>query len=594
MNETAQQIEFLIETVQQDFELKSSLLEDVVEGEVLVAEQLQDIRVVLNEIKEGLFNFFEDEIDRFQVEQVNQSEQEFRERERLRETAAINALGADDENQQIQEQERPGFRSSFGDSFRGAGLGARAAAGRFAGAAARRIPQIALLAGAVTAAVDYFAEFESSLQQLSEEGVDPETAMTEAATRAASKLAADFSNVVLEPIGNFGLDLIAEEFGLIPEEVAEFRKSIDSLSESLGGATTMLVDWFSETFGDETSFAQERQTERQIENLEEDIAAAGQREDRLAEIEEELNTTEGIDRVKLVAEKAALTGIQKVTGSAEELEQELADTREMGELSQAGFAAEAQTGTLETERQEQFRTEVRSSDKQDWLKENTDPLLRSAVESGAISIPMLERAEIPGQIQNLERAGKLVISGQPLEIENLEALKELSAEQLEAILINDDILNRSFFKGGALDNGTRKVVEYLYRVKSGMITPAPSSPNLPDTPTADGTVDPTGASPAGASSAVEPVSSASVAAVSESVTPLPSVAGGSGSFVAEASRNVSAQASTPIIIDSSKGGDVINNNVQNNSTTNIAGSPPARSTDVSHRRSQDRSFAGVP
>ena len=79
---------------------------------------------------------------------------------------------------------------------------------------------------------------------------------------------------------------------------------------------------------------------------------------------------------------------------------------------------------------------------------------------------------------------------------------------------------------------------------------------------------------------------ASVATVSESVDVAPSVAGSSGNFVAEASRNVSAQSQAPVIISNSKGGDTVNTSVQNNSTTIMGGGASARNTDFSFRQNQ--------
>jgi hypothetical protein len=654
-DETARQIEYLIEATQQDIQIKASLLADVVEGEVLVSEMLQDIKLDVADIKEGLFQFFNDEQARFKIQQDQYDEVYFRTLEALRERSGTPTQG------------QGGVGGAGGDAGDGGagGAGAGAVAGAIAGGAAagfagrtanlllRRIPQLAIVAGAIAAGVDYFAEFEEQLASLKAEGIDPETAMTEAATQAAGKLTADITDLFIEQIGNLGLDLLADELGMTPAQVAEFRESIGELDGYLSTAMIGLVDRMVSFFGDETSIAQERQTADEIADIkeqtaddlsdvEENLAEAKKREARLAEIEEELDTASGMERLGLVAEKAKLQLYNKTFGTSEELEQqaqEIATTGEeqvqdvarSGQLSQAGFAAEQDLGQLDTAQQQQFRTEVPSSEKEEWLKENTDPLLLSASESGAIKVQLLELQTGQGQ---LARAGAIAITGHPVEIEDLKALENLSADQLEAILINDDILLRSRLKGGALDNGTRKIVEYLYRVNSGQIVAESSTPNLTSAQTDEvqqldlgGTIEPgqaaivgekgpelvlgpaevvgredtgallSGSSPmlAGALAAQVnqttvqqpiPVIVTNVETAALSITPSPTIS--AAVPVSEMSSNMLAMSSAPVIISSTQGGSTVTNMVNNSSTNVIGGGAPARSSDVGHRRLQDR------
>jgi len=58
--------------------------------------------------------------------------------------------------------------------------------------------------------------------------------------------------------------------------------------------------------------------------------------------------------------------------------------------------------------------------------------------------------------------------------------------------------------------------------------------------------------------------------------------------VGQASREVQSKSSAPIVISSTQGGSTVNNMVNNNSTTVMGGGASARSSDVSHRRLQDR------
>ena len=223
MNETAQQIEFLIETVQQDFELKASLLEDVVEGEVLVAEQLESIHGDVVEIRDGLFNFFQAEQARFEIQQNIDKEANFRLLENLRESRGGQiapppgvSSGASDDT------ESPGFGEAFSGAFAGGGFAALAASlGKVANLLVKRIPLIAAIAGTGAAAISFAADLEANLERLQAEGFDFDTALKEAATLSFGELAADFSDIVIEPVSKFGLDLIAEEVGYIPEEIEE-------------------------------------------------------------------------------------------------------------------------------------------------------------------------------------------------------------------------------------------------------------------------------------------------------------------------------------------------------------------------------------
>jgi len=58
--------------------------------------------------------------------------------------------------------------------------------------------------------------------------------------------------------------------------------------------------------------------------------------------------------------------------------------------------------------------------------------------------------------------------------------------------------------------------------------------------------------------------------------------------VGQASREVQSQSSAPIVISSTQGGSTVNNMVNNSSTTVMGGGASARSSDISHRRLQDR------
>ena len=600
-DETASQIEYLIEITQQDFELKAALLEDNVEGDILVAELLQDIKLDVSDIKEGLFQFFEEEQDRFAIQQGLSKEQYFRTLEALRE-------GAGQGDQQAPAGSGEGDdgdgSTGRGGAIAGAIAGSAAAGGlgRLGSLVFRRIPQLAIVAGAIAAGVDYFAEYETQLKKFKEEGIDPDTAMKEAAAQAAGELAADFSDVIVEPIANLGLDLLADEMGMTPEEVKKFRESIADLDSTLRGAMLSFADSVTAFFGDESVLAAKREDEADISELQQEItdakAATGLSEEQIqtgiarsAEVDQRIAELEQIPDSETSGErrmrKAQLRDLRREQRELEPISQiaeaqtSLRQAQQGSELSQAGYEA----GDLQTAGQVQFSEEVPSAEKEKFFEDNMEPLLKEAIQAGA-----LDRSEFT-EFLNFGGAADYSI---PVTIEDLDALSNLSAPQLEAILVNDDILNKSFSQLGALETSDRKIVEYLYRMKTEQAADPRTQLTTNEVPQLDlgGTIEPGQAAIVGEKGPelvlgpAEVVGREDTSRIFDLLEPSPAVS--AIVPVGDMSRNVAATSSAPIVISSTQGGSTVNNMVNNNSTTVLGGGAPARSSDVAHRRLTDR------
>ena len=574
-DKTASQIEHLIEISKEDFALKASLLEDNIQGDFLVADLLEDIKATVLDIKGGLFEFFEEEQDRFLLQQGMDREEYFRRLENLRE----------------QDRDRPTEGGDDGDSD-GAIAGSiadRARGPGLLGLAARRMLPLAIVAGAITAGVDYFAEFEEQLTKFKEEGIDPDTAMREAATQAGAKVAESIGDVIVEPIARLGLDLVADELGLTADEVAEFNKGINELSSAMARGAVSIIDSLSSFFGDESQFAAQREDEQNVAELRAelqevqgeireaglDASPGGEIETGLARLDQIASEQQEIAALPFTRNRAELRDRQariqalgdEQRGLQDRLAPVLEEQRIQSEiqmategnlLSQAGYEA----GDLQTTGMTQFSQEIPSDQKEAFFEKNLDPLLESAVESGA-----LDRSHVT-EVFNATAGVLGPDYSIPVSIKDLDALADLSPAQLEAILINDDLLNNSVLQVGALETSDRKIVEYLYRMKT------------------EGVADPRVNSPVTAAPSSSPVPSPG----SEAVTPSPAVS--SAVPVGEMSRNMAAQATTPIVIASTQGGDTVNTNVTNSSTTVLGGGAPARSSDIAARRLADRTQFG--
>jgi hypothetical protein len=653
-DETARQIEYLIEVTQQDIPLKASLLGDVVEGEILVSELLQDIKLDVADIKLGLFAFFEEEQLRFKIQQNQDKEANFRRLEELRELSrgltTGNVVGGES-----------GTRGAAGDGGAGgagavAGNVAAGFAGRTANLLLRRVPQLALIAAAVSGVVDYMGSRPEILEQLRSEGLEGTDLNTEATTQTLAKVMSDFSDNVVEPVYESIRVIAAKEFGASNEEVEKLREEISELSDVFARSTTDLVDMFSAFFGRESSRAALREEQEQINELQQEInqfqqestnaglmtpegqltdeAAQGlsrleeisARQEEMRSLPEASTSEESRERAgevgRLREEERQLRVKLAPVLRQQELDQQRRELENITQLSQAGYEA----GDLQTTAQADFG-ELTSEEKSEFIKKQISPLIKAAEEAGAIDVnEALLISNLPGATMS---GG---VAGVPLSIDNLDALENLSPQIIEALLVNDDILNNATLQVGALETSDRKIIEYLYRMKTeGAVDPrAQLTPNQVPQLDAGGTIEPgqvavvgekgpelvlgpaevvgredtaeilSGSSESSSMLAGPlaaqvnqttvqqpvPVIVTNVETAALSITPSPTIS--AAVPVNEMSSNMLAMSSAPVIISTTQGGSSVTNMVNNNSTNVIGGGPPARSSDVGHRRYQDR------
>jgi len=631
-DETALQIKHLIEITKQDFELKAALLEDNVQGDFLVADILEDIRIDVGIIKDGLFQFFKDEQDRFQIQQNLDDEQYFRELEALRESRRRGFVPIDNtkEGLTLGEQVANAARErSDGDSggvgilgALGAGgvgilgaLGAIAGIRLLLGSLLRFVPFVrALAVGAF--AIDMLSETFKNLKALEAAGLDSTTATKEAISQAFAETMADAYDVTVAPALTAAMKALGDELGYTTQEVNEMEKSIREFRSSFKDAMLFVADEALSYFGDETAISSRRIAEREIEELKQDVVDAEARQERLQELEEKKQASIESGGFGLSVSEDAESVALSMQQTPEEAQAQLTEAQRRLPISQAGFRA----GDLETYNGLNFKEGLSSEQKERYFEENVAPNLQSALDSGAI-----ERSLGTGDL--LEALPGVNLNAAPIEIKSLDKLMDLNEQQLEAILINDDILNRSTLQTGALDSGDRKIVEYVYRIKTeGAADPlrSPSISNgpikldsqaddflptavpsttqepsinmgsVPATPLGDlelpETLQPTidNAMDVGLEALKE---SGLIEALNQFVIPSPSLS--AVVPVGDMSRNVAATSSAPIVISSTQGGSTVNNMVNNSSTNVFGGGVSARSADVAHRRYYDKMQGAV-
>ena len=487
-DETARQIEYLIEITQQDIPLKAGLLADVVEGEILVSEMLQDIKLDVADIKEGLFQFFEDEQDRFKIEQDQYDEVYFRTLEALREGAGTPTPGQGGVG---------GAGGDSGDGGDGGAGGAGAVAGAVAGGAAagvagrvanvlfRRIPQLALIAAAVSGVVDYMGSRPEILEKIRETGLEGQDLQTEATTQTLAKVMSDFSDNVVEPLVEPISVIAAKELGFNDEEIINLKKEVANLSGVFERGTVGLIDMFGRILGRESANAAQReddivlselgaelsQAQEQVRESGLDFTPGGDYDTAMTRRQEILQRLDEIDQSQdrspaslaeqreLENELRPLSQMLAPVIEEQRIQNEIRQAQDVNKLSQAGYAA----GELQTDTQLEFQ-QTPSDKKEEYYKNKIGPEIKGAIESGALSRSYYNTVFNAIQDYGIPFGPDSIAI--PIVIEDFKKLEDLSPNQLKAILTNDDILLNSFIMRGALETSDRKVVEQIYRIKT--------------------------------------------------------------------------------------------------------------------------------
>lgn len=587
-DETAEQIEFLIEAVVESSELTSRQLDDVTTWEEILAESLQDISVTVSAIHEDMVEFFKLENDRFQ-------EKLFRDKEALREALARGdraPLAPVDGSGEAPAPAGAGFMGGVGSALAGSAIA------RAVGTTARRIPQVAGLLLIADAALEFATVFDEARERLTAEGVDPDELNTEvfreSLSEATGRVYENISKFALEPLAG----IIADEMGLTGEERAAFVQSVKDFKQNIMAGTGGLFDDISEFFGEETSLAAERETQERVAELGQELREAqdrvqeagldaspgGEIETGLARLQEIESEREQIRELPFTRKPSEVRErqqrIQALGAEQRELEERLApvfeeqriqteiqQVQEMGALSQQGYAAD-DVQPLVTETQTTFAG-IPAAQKEQFFEDNIDPKVSEAIESGALE----KRTFI--DFLNYGAAGAV---GTPVVIKDLEALKNLSVPQLEALLVNDDRLG-TFSQLGAFSTSDRMVVEAIYRgkVQGDTITTDSTTTNVQSTSLQTATnIEPTSSETTNSTTNVSP----------DQLQPIPSL---TSLPVSEASREVAAAQSSPniTVVSSPKGGDSVNTTVNQLNTTVMGGGASARSSDLPHQRIMD-------
>ena len=617
-DETARQIKYLIEITQQDIPLKASLLADVVEGEILVSEMLQDIKLDVADIKDGLFQFFNDEQIRFKTQQDQADEEYFRTLESLREAKRDKPTPQTPQDQTEQQSTPAGSGGLGGLGNLGLGLLGAGALGRFL--VGRFLPAAAI-AGVVTGVIDYMAERPRILERLSAEGLTGEDLETEATTQALGEVMSDFSDNVVEPLVKPIAALAAKEFGFNNEEIIELRKSVDELSGVFERGTVGLIDMFGRILGRESASAAQRDDQKQINELQQEINEYQQEADSVGLMTPEGQLTDeaaqGLSRLEEIsARKEEMRSLPEATTSEEsreragevgrlreeerqlrvklspvlrqqELVQQRRELQRIAKLSQAGYAA----GELQTDTQLEFQ-QTPSDKKEEYYKNKISPEIKSAIDSGALSRSYYNTVFNAIQDYGIPFGPDSIAI--PVVIEDFKKIEDLSPDQIEAILTNDDILLNSIIMRGALETSDREAVEQIYRIKTEGAADPRTQLTTNEVPQLDlgGTIEPGQAAIVGEKGPelvlgpAEVVGREDTSRIFDLLEPSPAVS--AIVPVGDMSRNVAATSSAPIVVSTSQGGSQITNMVNNNSQTVLGGGAPARSSDISSQRLFDR------
>jgi len=636
-DETARQIEYLIEATQQDIQIKASLLADVVEGEVLVSEMLQDIKLDVADIKLGLFSFFEEEQLRFKIQQNQDKEANFRRLEELRELSrgftTGNVVGGEG-----------GTRGAGGDGGGGSGISnavagaAGLAAGGVLSSLGNTVGRIAKKLGIVGVGLvlfdqvtDFIIAFDEERRKLEQQGFDPDTVDQEAARSATQTISGNIyegiTDGIVIPVSEYALEQLAWS----EEDIAEITSAIKDFKSAIIEGTGGFFDDVLRLFQEENVLSFEREAQEERKELNERIAGLKQEVANSPVSEESLRTQlndAGSERLNFLMDQGL---------TVDDIQNE-----RYGKLS---FSGRQQLKQID-ERRDQLREQLQPFDQlaasqaeQQEFEARTEVARRgyetqSAVDRGEIeplnidpsglmeNDPMFgDRTPEPTEIQKAVEVGAYIpngkigefgdsipldndgVGGMPLQRSkiNVTRTSELTTTELLSLLRFNERNKLAVGNYIPLDPSDEIALKQIYRDRLSSETPQLD---------AGGTIEPGKAAIVGEkgpelvfgpaevvgredtanilsqSSPTIPVIVTNVETAALSITPSPTIS--AAVPVSEMSSNMLAMSSAPVIISSTQGGSTVTNMVNNSSTNVIGGGAPARSSDVGHRRLQDR------
>ena len=585
-------IEQLIEAVQIEGIANRELLSSSVEFEELQLEALFEIKDVLVETRDGLFGYFE-------IEQQRYKENQLAEIERLRELTGALASGPAG----ARGDSRP-VSATAGATNDGLGvlgtIGGLTVVKSLMGFLPRLLPFLGLFAaGGVI--VNLLRNLDKAQTAGSETvGMD-----------VAGDVAGDIYDFAVLPVLSAGLNAMAKEVGYNEEELRKSQEALKGFRTNMELAGQDIFRDLKRFFGEELAGEAAAESEQRIGELrtelkevqqeiidrgldaspggeiETGLARREQIAARLQEIDEAGNIPgSALEQAALASEGRELRREQnRLTArlapvlEEQRIQKEIQQEQERSRLAQAGYEA----GDLELPAQKEFAG-LTSQEKKQYFMDNVSPSLKEASETGAIDIDL---SRYMANVMNpLTIAGGGAV-GIPLDGIDLDKLKTLSANQLDAILLNDDILLNSGLQVGALPKSDRMVVEHLYRqtTTSNASTAAGFSARPFSQPSSQ--ISPTAATLADTPNMIE-------AGLQPQMAPVPSARSFDASLngllnapLGRASQEISdAKSASPVIVAPSRGGDVVNNNVNQNTTNVFSSGSPSRTTYQPEHRHQ--------
>ena len=281
-DETARQIEYLIEVTQQDIQVKASLLADVVEGEVLVSEMLQDIKLDVADIKLGLFSFFEEEQLRFKIQQNQDKEANFRRLEELRELSrgliTGNVVSGDGGTRAAGDGGGDSVLSNpvVGGLAGGVAGGVLSSLGNTVGRIAKKLGIVGVGLVLFDQVTDFIIAFDEERRKLEQQGFDPDTVDQEAARSATQTISGNIyegiTDGIVIPVSEYALEQLAWS----EEDIAEITTAIKDFKSAIIEGTGGFFDDVLRLFQEENVMSFEREAQDERKELNERIAGLKQ------------------------------------------------------------------------------------------------------------------------------------------------------------------------------------------------------------------------------------------------------------------------------------------------------------------------------
>lgn len=615
-------IEQLIEAVKETGLVSNTIAKESLSFEELQLEALFEIKDVLVETQKGLFEYFDLETQRYE-------EQQLAEIERLRELQ--DTLQAPVKPEASTDTDGDGGnRRTQEDS---SGLGLLGAIGGFTVLKSlfRFIPRLLPFLG-LFAVGGIGVSLLKNLREANERGSNT------VGMDVAGDVAGDIYDFAALPVLSAGLNAMAKEVGYNEEELRKSQEALKGFKTNIELAGEDIFRDLKRFLGEELAQESAAESEERIGELRTEL-----REVRQEIIDRGLDASPGgeietgmsrLEAIKAEREQISNLPFTKNTAELRDRQQRIQalgdEQREIEDRLEPVFEEQRIQSLINEEQRRNFIAQqgfemepvtsqaqinfaqMTSEEKVKYVKDNMEPQLKSAVESGAV-----KRLSLLPIVDDMFRSMAPGAQGIPVELGDIDSLSNLSVDQLEALRINDDILRNSALQTGALTTSDRNVLEAIYRSK---VQPSQDAVTAGDvTPQTEGTVPTAGdvtppPPPATTPPQVEPQTpmsqlyqdmekSVKDSGVLDNLKAELDAIDFSRSFDVGMSNQIfqnigmasvaqaDAVASTPINVVTSRSGDVVNTNVMNSTTNVIPNGVSATSSDPAYIRHEERMYA---